>query len=250
MSFGKFAILTMILLSLTFFSCQKKPQKIWLHRANDIEKVQYFQDKYAGLEIDVTYVDSLHTFLIFHGGGHIESNPVTFEKWLEQIENTRKIRLWLDFKNINSRNKVMILNELNRICAKHKLRKGNLIVESNNADCLPLFREAHYRTSYYIPKFNPEETSDFDIQRYTCKIRREISENDITTISGYYYQYEFMRDSFPDENIFLWYHMYDTMIRNQYIELANNDDRVKILLVADEVPADWQKVKDQSRDKK
>ena len=39
-------------------------KKIWLHRANNVNKAKYFQEKYAGIEIDITFVDSLKTFLV------------------------------------------------------------------------------------------------------------------------------------------------------------------------------------------
>lgn len=223
-------------MSACFFSCQKKPQKIWLHRANDVEKAQYFKDKYAGLEIDITYVDSLQTFLILHGGGHIEPNPISFEQWLNGLEDANKLRLWLDFKNLDNNNKILILDKLNYLCSKYKIEKDNLIIESWAASCLPLFRDSDYQTSYYIPSFNPKKSSAEDIQKFTNEIRKAVDINNLTTISGYYYQYQFMRDSFPDKNILIWYNLNDTVVRNRYIELANNDEKVQVLLVADEIP--------------
>ena len=59
------------------------------------------------------------------------------------------------------------------------------------------------------------------------------SENNMTTISGYYYQYQYMRDSFPDLDLLFWYNKYNKIVKNKYIRIANNDDKVKILLVKD-----------------
>lgn len=230
-----------LILVLTFMvciSCRREPDKIWLHRANNVEKARYFQDKYAGLEIDITYVDSLKTFLVLHGGGHVEPNPVTLEQWFDSLEKTKGIRLWLDFKNLNGKNKAPALDELNRLSLKYKLRKNNLIVESGNASCLPSFHDDGFQTSFYIPDFKPEKTSTDKIQKHTNEIRNAIEQNNLTTISGYYYQYQFMRDSFPDKDILIWYHLNDTEIRNRYIKLANDDYKVKVLLVAEEIPID------------
>lgn len=63
----KIIIITVIfIINIICFSCQKEPQieseKIWLHQANNIQKAQCFQDKYAGLEIDITYLDSLQIY--------------------------------------------------------------------------------------------------------------------------------------------------------------------------------------------
>ena len=232
-----------IIISIICFSCQKRQdrfesQKIWLHRANDIQKAQYFQDKYTGLEIDITYLDSLNTFIVFHGGGLLEPEPVTLEHWLDEVENANNLGLWLDFKNLNRSNKLQAINELNRLCSKYKINKDNLIVESMSAPNLTIFAEAGYPTSYYIHDFNPQQTSKYDIQKHTSKIRKTISDYNLTTISGYHYQYQFMRDSFPDTEVLIWYINNNNNVRAEYIQLVNQDDKAKVLLVADEVPRD------------
>lgn len=233
MSFRRFMIIIMILLSLPFFSCQKRTQKIWLHKANDIEDAQHFQHEYAGLEIDITYIDSLQTFLILHGGGHFEPNPVTFEKWIYEIDNIKNLGLWLDFKNLDENNAKASLDEMNRLYSEYKLQKNNTIVESKKAAYLKDFQKAGFKVSYYIPDFKPNSVSQSELQEYTDKIKIMTSENNMITISGYYYQYQYMRDSFPDLDLLLWYNKYNKIVKNKYIRIANNDDKVKILLVKD-----------------
>ena len=134
-----------ITLTIFFFclclSCQQAnmesclSEKIWLHRANNINKAKYFQEKYAGIEIDITFVDSLKTFLVQHGGGLKEDNIVTLEQWFNEIENANKLGFWLDFKNLNDKNKNTALNELNRICSerenKIKREKINFFMPSS-----------------------------------------------------------------------------------------------------------------------
>lgn len=239
----KFITTIISIICIICFSCQKQTsniqidsKKVWLHRANTIEKAQYFQDKYAGLEIDITFLDSLHTFIVFHGGGLSEPEPTTLEQWLDEVENVNKLRLWLDFKNLNNKNKMAALKELNSLCTKYKINKNNIIVENWNAKDLSVFQENDYQTSYYIPNFNPQKASKYDIQKHTYKIRKAISSYNITTISGYHYQYQFMRDSFPDQNLLIWYIDNDKKVQEEYIQLAQQDDKVKVLLIADEIP--------------
>lgn len=241
MCIRKFIILTALFSVFCLFSCQNKQQefqnkqqKIWLHHANDIEKARYFRDKYAGLEIDLTYIDSSQSFLVFHGGDVVEPNPVTLEQWLSEIKEPENLNLWLDFKNLDKENKASSLNELKRLCAKYGMKPSNLIVESRAASCLPAFQDAGYQVSFYIPTFNPDKTSSSEIQKYTNQIRKATRENDINTISGNQNQYQFMRDSFPDKNVLFWYSWHDGRVRQKYIEIANNDEKVKVLLVADE----------------
>ena len=231
-----------IIISIICLACQKRTQdnsqKIWLHRANDIPKAQYFQDKYAGLEIDITYLDSLNTFIVFHGGDLDDTGSFTLEQWLNEIENVNELGLWLDFKNLNCDNRKPALDELNRLCSKFKIKKSKIIIENWNAQDFPIFQEDGYKTSYYIPDFNPKKTSKDDIQKHTYKIREIISAYHPTTISGYYYQYQFMRDSFPDTDVMIWYTKGRKRVLKKYIDFVNQDDKAKVLLIADEVPSD------------
>lgn len=147
-----------IILCLTFglLSCQDKTSKIWLHCANEINKAKYFQDKYAGLEIDITYVDSLKTLFV-HKCNNDKRTPITLEQWLDSVEMINDIGIWLDFKNLNRNNNTLILEELDRLCSKYKIKKDNLIVESSAPYYLPIFQDANYKTSFYIPKFKPKK---------------------------------------------------------------------------------------------
>ena len=45
-----------------------------------------------------------------------------------------------------------------------------------------------------------------------------------------------MRDSFPDQNVLIWYINNDKKVQEEYIQLANQDDKVKVLLIAEEIP--------------
>lgn len=229
----KKAIIMIIFITFNLLSCQNNTSKVWLHCANDIHKARHFQNKYAGLEIDITYVDSLQTLLVFKGEKTVKHNPITLEEWLNGIEKINNLGLWLDFKNLNNNNKTLILNELNRLCSKYGINKNNLIIESTAPYCLPTFQDEDYRTSFYIPKFKPKKSSESEILKHTSYIRDVISKYGITTISGYYYQYEFMRDSFPDQDLLIWYSLHNPIIRNKCIKLTNNDNDVKVLLVGD-----------------
>ena len=45
-----------------------------------------------------------------------------------------------------------------------------------------------------------------------------------------------IKQNIPDKDVMIWYIHNNPMIRNRCIKLANNNDNVKVLLVADEVP--------------
>lgn len=197
--------------------------KIWLHRANDTNKAKYFQDKYSGMEIDVFFDESRDTFVIKHDEG--ENSDITIEEWLSSIENPTDIGLWLDLKNLTSTNKNAIVSRLKLIRKEFNL-KGKIYVESDNCDDLDVFKNEGFSTSYYIPWYAADSIAE--------TLRETINKNKQKTISGYHDKYDFMKRQFPDTYKLIWYHEHDTAKRNYYINLANSEEKIDVLLVADD----------------
>ena len=225
-----FEIITVVL-AVSALSCQpqERPFKVWLHRANDIAKAQYFQDKYAGLEVDVHFVDSLDTFVVQHDFG--ANSKVRLDDWFASIDNRSNLGFWIDFKNLNYGNMEASAKEMARIRETYKLKK-TVIVESSSAGCLKAFEDLNFRTSYYIPFAYTNTLNHEKLQAFTDRIRDSVKKHELKTISGYFFQYQFMKDSFPEMRKLIWYEHYDTVERNSYIRLANEDDKTDVILVA------------------
>ena len=221
----------MVVLAVVALSCQpqEQPSKVWLHRANDIAKARYFQDKFDGLEVDVHFVDSLNTFVVQHDFG--ANSDLRLEDWISSLDNRSELCYWIDFKNLNKENMRAASKEMARLRKTYKL-KNWIIVESSNAECLTAFRKMKFRTSYYIPFVYPDLESHEKVQAVTDEIRENIRKYKLRTISGYYFQYQFMKDSFPEMRKLIWYEQYDTVGKNNYIRLANEDDKTDVILVA------------------
>ena len=128
--------------------------------------------------------------------------------------------------------------ELARIRKAYRL-KGTIIVESSNTKCLKAFDDLHFRTSYYIPFAIPYELDNEKLQKLTDSIRNNVETYGLKTISGYWFQYQFMKDSFPETRKLIWYELYDTAVRNQYINLAIEDKKTDVILVAVEDTIDY-----------
>ena len=227
-------IFGIIAIFLTVFVCSctkplEKSSKVWLHRANDVAKARYFQDKYAGLEVDVHFVDSLNTFIIKHDFD--EKSDRRLDDWFAAIDRRSDLGFWIDFKNLDYGNMEAAANEMARLRKTYNL-KGMIIVESSNAGCLKVFNDLNFRTSYYIPFEYPEKVSKEKLQKLTDNIRDRIEKYDLTTISGYFFQYQFMKDSFPEMRKLIWYELYDPKVRDKFIRLANEDDNTDVILVA------------------
>lgn len=223
------------IVALLAVSCES-PSKVWLHRANDIAKARYYQNQYSGLEVDVHFVDSLNTFIVKHGFSEVSDTRL--EDWFASIEQRSRLGFWIDFKNLDEHNAEASAKELARIRDAYRLN-GMIIVESSNARCLKAFDDLRFRTSYYIPFAIPYELNQEKLQKLTDSIGNNIERYGLKTISGYWFQYQFMKDSFPEMRKLIWYELYDTAVRNQYINLANEDKNTDVILVAVEDTIDY-----------
>ena len=225
--------IVIILLTLLLFSCHKQPdykygEKIWVHRANEMDKARALQYQYAGLEIDVFYDSEQKCFVIKHD---VNEEPLlSLNQWLDSLEYRSRLGLWLDLKNLTANNKADIINELMRVRDYYKL-KGKIIVESMSYDCLKDVEKQGFDISYYIPPFQPDEIDSLSLSVMKDSIAKVTDQFHLPTISGYYYQYAFMKDYFPSLHKLLWYHPFDETVRNRYIELAQNDPMVDVLLI-------------------
>lgn len=198
--------------------------KIWLHRANDPAKAKFFQYKYSGMEIDVYYDATLNNFIIQHDED--ENSRITLDEWLSSIENPSDLGIWLDMKNLSKENKKSAVEKLIQIKNTFNLN-GKIYVESDNCSELDIFEKENFHTSYYIPWYAADSIAD--------SIRNSIEKYNLKTISGYYDKYDFMKRQFPEINKLIWYHKNDSATRSYYINLANNEEKIDVLLVTDDM---------------
>ena len=218
----------LVVLAVLAVSCCR-PSKVWLHRANDTAKAMYYQDQFAGLEVDVFFVDSLNTFVVKHDAD--ETPNVGLEDWFAALEKRSKLGFWIDFKNLDETNKEASAKELARLRETYRL-KGLMIVESSNAGCLKAFDDLRFRSSYYIPYVIPDQVGHEVLQEMMDTVSHRIETYGLKTISGAFYQYQFMKDSFPEMRKLVWYELYDPIIRDNYINLVNEDRKTDVILVA------------------
>ena len=222
------------LLCLLLFStaCSNKPEwshdsKIWLHKANNIEKAQHFQYDYAGLEIDLRYDDVQKTFFVKHDAD--EPSNTTLDDWCRALDNASNLGLWFDFKNLNESNCDEALDCLVKIRKKHHL-KGKLYVESPSYNNLKAFHEAGFLVSFYIPYFNPYRDDSATCNKHLPTIQKAI-DSGVDAISGYEFQYKFLKKHFPKQTKLIWTLSTDSAYLEQVIDQIGGDTLVDVLLL-------------------
>lgn len=218
---------------LLYTSCNKQTEyiygdKVWVHRANDINKARALQYQYAGLEVDVFFNNANHCFMIKHDV--YEESKISLNQWLDSLDNRRNLGLWLDLRNLTPENKDDIIDELLQIRRHYKL-KSRVVVESMSFNCLKDIEKYDFDISYYIPKFNPDTSSASFLELMRDSIASAVADSNIPTISGYYYQYDFMKKHFPDLQKLIWYYKDDAEMKEYFLEIARRDPKIEILLL-------------------
>mgnify|MGYP001627852610 CR=1 FL=1 len=205
-------------------------KKIWAHRVNSLEKLDYTQNKYTGIEVDIVYDTLTHTFDVTHPP--TPSVGLNLETYLGKIH--KPLGLWLDFKNLNTSNAKAALNRLQQITEKHNINEKHVIVESQHPKYLQQFEAIGFQTSYYLPS----RLHTFPQEKLTIKID-EIQSNitlfPTTYISTNIEDYNVISTHFPEQKKLLW-SLFTTYNKNIYANYqltrkALKDNVVFVLLI-------------------
>ena len=174
------------------------PDKIWLHRTDDTQKLKDFLSTFANFEIDVHFLrDERGWYFDVGHDGAKDSIHLTLESMLEilRVRDSHlgiQSRIWLDLKNLDSTNATNALHTLQNLAKTYGYPPANFIIESPNYEQLGIFKQAGFFTSYYVPYY-----SKTDLDSKALQIREHIQhiiESDhINAISFPYYLYEFIK---------------------------------------------------------
>jgi len=125
--------------------------RVFPHRVNSIGKLQdIWKDGIRSFEVDILYGYSDPVeFQVGHDNEAI--GGVSLEELLLSINYQEIDRVWLDLKNLNVNNYLKVIQRLEYLEKKFKI-KNKALLESGIT--LPFFRELSkegWRTSYYLP---------------------------------------------------------------------------------------------------
>jgi len=231
------AVLWILLLT----SCEKirtpvtpvnRPLKVWLHRANTIDKARHFQYQYSGLELDVHYDTVYHTFLVKHDAS--DTTVLFLTAWLSALDDPGHLGFWLDFKNLSADNMLAASRELLRIRDLYNLTRQTIVVESPSPEYLHPFDTLNFRISFYIPTFDPSTVTPEEELNFRNFINSNIEETWIRTLSADYVQHGFMQQWYPRMNKLLWYlSSWDQHVKDSVINVTRRDFTVEVLLVGE-----------------
>lgn len=156
----------------------------------------------AGLEFDVYFDKAKHIFDVHHDADKSIGQDLN---GLLEIYQQKKLTasIWLDFKNLDDANAASALGALIQLRNTYNLQ-NKLLIESGRADLLSAFSDGGFYTSYYTPMFNPYQLSNEEIKYWVDSISTVIKNASVNALSGYYFQYAFLQNYFPNYPVLIW----------------------------------------------
>src|SRR5204863_424200 len=175
----------------------------------------------SGLECDIYFDADKKTFDVHHDPD--SPTILNLDELLTGYQQAGlRASIWLDLKNLDDSNVQGAVELLTAMRNKYGLT-NKLLVESNRADLLTVFSDSGFYTSYYTPMFNPYQVSDKEIKHWVDSLSSVISKSKVNALSGYYFQYPFLHQYFPNYPVLIWaandrLSLMNWMFRRQVVE--------------------------------
>lgn len=176
--------------------------KDWAKAIDSVIAIKDIDTKTGGFEVDVYFDSTINSFYVYHDSAGMSTTKI------EDILDVYKARnlsasIWFDFKNLSSINYDKALHAFIAIREKYNL-ENKMIIESTNIKYLPAFCENGFYTSYYTPYFNPYLLKENDLNKIIDSISNNLKIYPVSALSGYYFQYPFLKKYFPGYPILTW----------------------------------------------
>lgn len=184
--------------------------KVWAHKTNTPEKAKKKAARYSGIEIDVVFNENSNKFDVFHPP--FNGYKCLLDEILIITTQNKELIYWIDFKNLNKKNYLAALNELNKLALKYDFQQEQIIVESSNLKCLVPFQENGNKTSYYLPQ-KLSLVSSYEVNNKIGRIKKYIEEYNPSYISTNFTDYEIVKEHFPNHKKLFWFTVYGDLNR-------------------------------------
>ena len=208
----------------------KYPDRLWLHRANSLEKWEEFSALYPNAEIDITVREGA-VLDVTH------DEPVSFglcaDRYIQALAHNDR-RLWLDIKNLPP-NATRVIERLDSMLAIAQVDRTRLIIESDNAEALGLFKQRGYYTSYYVRYDNPSQLTPAELATALNQLRKVVDSGQVSALSFPIDWYATLHEQLhrPEIDLLTWDHHTRqwTFHLLPWKRTLLNDPQVKVILL-------------------
>lgn len=174
----------------------------WKKGVNAPHAIPEAIQEYNGVELDVYFDTAKADYLLFHDSS--ESQRLPIETMIRRLLDSQfSGSLWLDVKNLGAENEQASLRRLVDLVREYGLH-SRVVVESGRPEFLQSFCREGFFTSYYVPFFNPYFLKPEERTAFAQLIATQCKAYPVSALSGYYFQYPFLKESFPDMPLLTW----------------------------------------------
>jgi hypothetical protein len=174
----------------------------WKKGVNAPNAIPQRIQEYNGVEMDAYFDTAKVDYLIFHDS--LESQRLPIETMIRSLADKRYSgSLWLDIKNLGVENEKAALVRLVELARNYQLH-SRVVVESGHPELLQSFCREGFFTSYYVPFFNPYLMRPDELTAKALLIATQCKNYPVSALSGYYFQYPFLKESFPGMPLLIW----------------------------------------------
>lgn len=239
---SKFLFTGLIFLLLLGYGYQYSPykiellgsyDKIWAHRVNSTEKLSSAIKYYKGVELDLLYIEDSNFLDVNHPPA--KSIDLSFQNYLNVLNENEKPFLWLDIKNLNKANSNKILKKLLFLLKEKQYPLHKILIETHNPKTLPQFSNAGFKTSYYLP-YGLSQMPAENLTKTLGNIKLILKDYPEIAISSDIQDYEILKNNFPNKSKYTW--SLGSLLRKNFFQTqkALQDPKVKVVLVTYKSP--------------
>ena len=204
--------------------------RLWLHRANSLEKWEEMASLYPHAEIDITVREGA-VLDVTH------DEPVSFglcvDRYIQALAHNDR-RLWLDIKNL-APNATRVIERLDSMLSLAQVDRTRLIIESDNAEALGLFKQRGYYTSYYVRYDNPSQLTPAELATALNQLRKVVDSGQVSALSFPIHWYATLHEQLhrPEIDLLTWdHHTHQwTFLLLPWKRALLNDPQLKVILL-------------------
>lgn len=199
---------TLLITLLLLCSCQKETSnapfpypssKAWAHGVNTLEEARQKSQVFEGLELDLYYSPDRDLLLVGHDPDDILDN-LSFETWLEAIDQPSTHCYWLDIKNLQTQNAANIAQYVNRLADQHGL-KNRIMIERWDVAALKIVKSYGLHVILWVDDLYISGQGE---EEWRQTLQEDIDKLHPDALSADFLMFPLLPETFPDENIHLW----------------------------------------------
>lgn len=202
--------------------------RFWLHRTNDVAKLETKGKRYKGVELDIVYYPQFNDFDNNHDPADSIESPI--ENMLEILGDTHQ-KIWFDYKNLTAGNAVASRDKMEQLLNDYGIDRSRCIVESHNYQELRHFHDHGFYTSFYVPV--AESLEKVDVEKFDEEVRKAVASGNVDAVSFPIEYYGLIKKMNLDVDFLLWdlHKKWWADYIDSWRSSIRKDDKVKVILV-------------------